>query len=165
MALIYSGAGSYNPETKWATYKVILPDMPTVTYKFGEIYNFTTDDNKILIFMEMTSEPGDDPPLDKWTNDIRLETVEFSLNKVLEETGCSELTPGEDIEIIILHDDEKDRTYARNTFFGKESMPESKNKEAMTGREKQSEPGMPGGMKWPGTPKKSGFGTLKPIKP
>ena len=150
MNRIYYGEGWYDYVSKLARYKVYLPTIAGVTYKFNArpVYNFSKTSNKILIFMEM--EGKDDEDLSEYTTGSYISLPEFSVdNTRLQKIDptCSLLNHGSNIniEVIIMHDNLYDESFAKLNFFNK-SMDTNKNIDGMD------------------IPKKAGLGTLRPTR-
>lgn len=142
MDRIYYGKGEYDYVTKKARYKVYLPTIECVTYKFDArpVYNFCKSSNRILIFMEMIGKPDED--LSKYTTGSYVSLPEFSVENMMLrkiDPGCVPLAHGSntDIDIVIMHDDKYDEAYAKLHFFNKDLIL---------------------------NPKKAGLGTLRPTR-
>lgn len=148
--LIYYGTGGYETLSRKAKYKVLLPEFSKDSYEFPGIYNFSSNGkNIILIHMQITDI---DPDYDLTTvgdlRDVILKPVDFNLEHVIPiQQGEDALNYKEEINIIVYHDDKFILSKAIEYFFKKDPF-ESKEKHFIRSKT---------------TPKKSGFGTLKPV--
>jgi len=150
--LVYSGEGTYDPDTLIATYNVYLPALTQGTYKFftKKIYNFSCNDypNTIMLFMAVLN--GSNEGYKGSTNQAGT-PVSFSLAATFLEnidSSCTPLSFSQDINVILMHDDDKDLVFAGLNYYNTTPPP-------------PEEDVVNGGLENAGfKPKKAGFGTL-----
>ncbi|QEE51106.1 hypothetical protein FUA48_16450 [Flavobacterium alkalisoli] len=131
--IIYDGIGSYNPTSKSATYKVVLPVLGSgQSYRFGDsnndIFNYTDRGNGVsnLVFIHVSVD-GVDPDTDlSAVNDpsnVYLETYTFNLSNAIKK-GPDDFDFAQDITVIICHDDQYDLPTFMQTLKKAKSTPD-----------------------------------------
>lgn len=156
---VYTGEGTYNPDTFVATYNVYLPTPKPGegTYKFhtNKVYNFSSNNypNVLLIFMEI--ENGKNSALKGETNDPAT-VITFNVkqeNLINIDASCALITATGNINVIIMHDDDKDEVFARLNYY--DAAPPAQTTTGTSNKNNLESPFMP---------KKSGRGILMPKK-
>lgn len=158
---VYSGKGSYDPDTLEALYDIYLPSLNKGTFNFhtNSIYNFssTAYPNTILIFMDVADGPNSD-----FSGSTTEPATNLSFN--LKPSGitdidstCIPLITNADINVIFMHDDDLDTTYASANLYNTPlPLPAPGNNDKGENKNKLESVAF--------MPKRFGSGTLKPLR-